>query len=359
MAAGAVGACLALAAAVPALAAAPWWQATPPPHLIALSSDPGGQALAIAGGQVGWYRPSSGRFTPLALGDRGRGRPVLVASRLGVGAVAYQGGRVEVLVPGRAPRLWGSVPGSLGAIALGPGARPMLAVASSRGLFWARLGQRPRRAGPGAATAVVAPSRAGQPWVALVRGRVLERRAGGWSRVRGAPRLPAATRALAELGSGVVLVCQPSGLVWRGSGRDWTAAFQILPQGGLEGVPQVTALVGDGPSAAYLATRGFGTLLTPDGGYTWYRASPPSSSVLGLAAVGPVFSTRHPAGYVLALSAGQTFRHRLQALPAPPPYQGGQLELQLALTAAVTAGCGLVVMALLAWGFRRRRRLSV
>jgi hypothetical protein len=163
---------------------------------------------------------------------------------------------------------------------------------------------------------------------------------------------------VAELSSGVILVGQPGGLIWRGAGGIWSRAFQILPYGGLGGVPAVTALVSDGSTSAYVATDGFGTLLTPDGGFSWYRAPPSDGAILALATVGPVFSSRAH-GFVVALSPGRVFLHRLQLLPEPPSYTPTSETAELVGTAAVTLASVLLVVLLLWLLTRRQHRLSV
>ncbi|MGH7609617.1 MAG: hypothetical protein ACREOD_06750 [Candidatus Dormibacteria bacterium] len=353
----------ALTAVIPALAAGTWWQqlAATPARLRAVASDPGGSPLALVGSGLGWYTPAKGRLVGVGLPRSAAawGSPVAVASRSGLGVAAFSGGRVEeIRAGGGAPRRLGQLPAGATSLAVGAGSRPLVVATTSAGLFAARLGGRFRLVARGNATRVLAPPRAGLAWLALVDGRVLRLGGGRWRSLPGAPRLDHASDALAELGDGVVLAAEPSGLVWRGSGRAWAVAFQVLPVGGLGGVPRVTALVADGPSAAYLATDGFGTLLTPDGGYTWYRASPPVASVTGLAAVGPVFAPR-ARGYVLALGRGEVFRHQLQALPGPPSYRGGRHFSELAGTALVTAATCAVVLGLLWYRSRRRRALSV
>jgi photosystem II stability/assembly factor-like uncharacterized protein len=163
---------------------------------------------------------------------------------------------------------------------------------------------------------------------------------------------------MAELSDGSILVAEPGGLVWRGAGQSWTPAFQLLPYGGLGGVPQPTSLAADGYESAYLATDGFGTLLTPDGGYSWYRAAPPEGTITSLATVGPVFGARAH-GYVVATSRAGLFVHRLQQLPEPPVYTPSGQTAELLGTAAVTLLAVLLTLVGLWYLSRRARPRSV
>lgn len=351
------------AAAIPASSAAAWWVPAPGAtlSLTAEASNQGQSTLAISKGVPGWYVPTSGRFSPLSVAGLGPGpgAAVAVAAQGGVGVIAYGGGSlVEVTYRGGS-RLLPSVVGVPRSVALTEGRPALLAVATSRGLFRGRLGRRLSPVARGDGRALVAPPRAGLAWLALVGGHLWVRPdRGGWAPAPGAPEFGRSTAALAELADGVVLVAEPGGLVWRGAGRSWSQAFQLLPYGGLGGVPAVTALVADGVSSAYLATDGFGTLLTPDGGYSWYRAAPGEGVISALATVGPVFSDR-PHGLVLAASNRGVFLHRLQVLPGPPTYSPTGQTAELLGTAAVAVGSALLVTLLLWAGARRRPRLSV
>jgi hypothetical protein len=163
---------------------------------------------------------------------------------------------------------------------------------------------------------------------------------------------------MAELSDGSILVVEPGGLVWRGAGRRWVPAFQLLPYGGLGGVPQPTSLAADGDGSAYLATDGFGTLLTPDGGYSWYRAAPPEGAISSLATVGPVFGSK-ARGYVVATSPAGLFLHRLQLLPEPPVYSPSGQTAELLGTAAVTLVAAVLTLLSLWYLNRRSRSRSV
>ncbi|HEY6537901.1 MAG TPA: hypothetical protein VI138_02535 [Candidatus Dormibacteraeota bacterium] len=339
----------------PVLAASGWWVRAPfgSRPFSEIASDQGQATLAISGGRAGWYRPSTGRFRPLpALGPPATA--VAAAGRVGV--VALRGGALAVVDQDGQTRSQPSIPGVVRAIALG--SHGQLAIASSRGLFAGRLGEKLKRVAAGPATAVEAPPRDGLSWLALIGGRLWTGlRDRGWAGSEHAPRFPAGTGALTELGSGAILVAEAGGLIWLGQRRSWERAFQVLPAGGLDGVPRVTALAADGWTAAYVGTDGFGTLLTPDGGYSWYRAPPPGAAVRELATVGPVFS-RRPRGMVVAVTDAGIYLHRLQVLPAPPVYSPPRASAELEGTVGVTALAVLLVTFLL-WLHDRRRRASV
>lgn len=350
-------------AVIPVAAASSWWVRAPAGRLAisAVATDQGSSTLAISQGVPGWYVPTSGSFRPISApgGGPGSAAALAVAALGRVGVVAYRGGSLLEVIAGGPSQQLPPVAGVARALALLPGTPGFLAVGTSQGLFSGRLGSRLSQAAKGGTEAVIGPPHAGLPGLALVRGRLwVSQGRGGWARAPGAPRFDRDTRALAELSDGVVLVAEPGGLVWRGAGRKWTLAFQLLPSGGLAGVPQATALAADGVSSAYLATDGFGTLLTPDGGYTWYRAAPAADSISSLATVGPVFATRAH-GLVVAVSSRAVFLHRLQALPAPPAYSPSGQTAELLGTAAVTVISALLA-ALAVWAITRRQpRLSV
>ncbi|MGH7667036.1 MAG: hypothetical protein ACREN1_06985 [Candidatus Dormibacteria bacterium] len=347
---------------LPALAAGGWWAGAPgsSPRLSLVASNQGSVTLAVSRGAPGWYRPGTGQFIPLMLSQsRSGAEAVAVAATGRLGVVAFAGGRLLETVRGGSTRWLPSLLGEPRDLALGPGANPRLAAATSAGVFSGRLGSRLAKVAPGTGRAVLAPPRRGLPWLALARGRLLASSdAARWTPAAGSPRFAAATAELAELGSGVILLAEPSGLLWRGYRGRWAPAFQLLPEGGLGGVPRVTALVADGVDSAYLGTAGFGTLLTPDGGYTWYRAAPPDAEVTALAALGRVFA-EHPHGLVIAVTPQRIYLHRLQALPAPPVYTPAGATAELAGTAAVAGAAALVVVSLLWYLERRRRHLFV
>lgn len=353
----------ALWSVIPALAAGGWWVSAPAstPEISAVASNEGMTTLAISYGTPGWYAPRSGGFKAIRApsGASIHSRAVAVAVAGGLGIVAYKKGQlVEVPVGGGWLPL-PPVPGEPRAVALAGHDPTLVAVTTSLGLFSGPLGGRLQRVASGDGLALISPPTGGLRWLALVNGQLWESRAGRtWAVARGAPNFGRQTRALAQLSSGVTLVGQPGGLIWRGVGSGWSRAFQILPYGGLGGVPAVTALVADGPSSAYVATDGFGTLLTPDTGYSWYRAPPADATISALATVGPVFSNK-PHGYVVALSPRGVFLHRLQLLPAPPTYAPTGEAAELLGTAAVTAASVLLVVLLLWLVSRRRRHLSV
>lgn len=348
----------------PVLAASPWWLPVPggPRHITLAASTKGQVTLVVEGGRLGWFRPATGRFTRVVIpaptaprrGTKSPGAPEAVAASGPVGVVAFADGALLQTRSGGESRWLSGVGGRPRALALQGGE---LVVASSKGIFSGRLGGGMRRTVLGSALAVVAPPRGRLEWLALVGGRLWVSPSGRrFLPAAGSPRFTATTSLLTELGSGTALVAEPQGLVWQGTGRTWQRVFQVLPYGGFGGVPRLTGLVSDGASSAYLGTNGFGTLLTPDGGYSWYRASPPDPHLLGLAVLGPVFA-RRPSGLVLGLTSETTYGHRLQGLPAPPVYAPRTALFELLGEAAVTVlAAALVLLALGLWGRRLRHR---
>jgi hypothetical protein len=343
-----------------AAAAGSWWvQSTPSTRSIsAVATNQGLTTLAISGPFPGWYRPSTGRFAEIhGLGlELPPGPAVAVAADDGLGVVAFSGGAlIEVSKAAGSSHLIPSAPGIPRAVALVDGQPSLLAVATSRGLFSGRLGARLSRVATGPTQLVLAPTRPGLAWLALVSGELWARPAGrGWAPAAGAPLFDRQTHVMAELSDGSILVAEPGGLVWRGAGQSWAPAFQLLPYGGLGGVPQPTSLAADGEGSAYLATDGFGTLLTPDGGYSWYRAAPPEGAISSLATVGPVFGSKAH-GYVVATSDAGLFVHRLQLLPEPPVYSPSGQTAELLGTAAVTL-ISVLLAVLALWYLSRRQR---
>ncbi|MGA8206735.1 MAG: hypothetical protein WB867_01720 [Candidatus Dormiibacterota bacterium] len=344
-----------------ATVAGSWWVLSPPSSrsISAIATNQGATTLAISHNIPGWYRPSTGRFAEIrGVGDGyPPGLVVAVAAEDGLGVVAFSGGALlEVTESGGIGHLIPHPPGIPKAVAVVEGQPSLLAVASSRGLFSGRLGDPLTQIATGPAQLVLAPSRPGLAWLALVNGELWTRPAGrAWEPAPGAPLFDRRTNVMAELSDDSILVAEPGGLVWRGAGKSWAPAFQLLPYGGLGGVPRPTSLAADGDVSAYLATDGFGTLLTPDGGYSWYRAAPPAGNVSSLATVGPVFGTRAH-GYVVATSAVGLFVHRLQLLPEPPVYSPSGQTAELLGTATVTLVSALLILLAL-WYLSRRQRL--
>lgn len=353
----ALAAALATAAA-PAVAASTWWRpAVAPKHLTQVAQNSERLTLGIAAGRAGWFAAGGTAFVPVAGGPAAE---VAAAGKLGV-VLQRDGWLVEANYGLPARRLQ-RLPGTPIGLAVAPAPAPTLVAATSEGVFWGRLGTRLRRV-PGAPDPPLALADSAGPKlpfvVAFPQGIFTLSRSGRLQESKGSPRLGAGA-ALAELSDGVVLAGSRSGLIWGLYSTGWQAVFQILPSGGLSGVPDLTAIQGVGASAAYVATLGFGTLLTPDGGYTWYRAAPGGTyRISALSALGPV-SAAKPSGYVVAVTSRGLFLHRLQALPAPPVYQGRRRTLDLLWTALVTlVGSGLVVVAMYARRRQHRRRLFV
>jgi hypothetical protein len=338
--------------AAPVLAAA-WWVAVPgaPRGLTQVSPSASSPTLAVVGGGAGWLWPLSGRYRPLGLPHA-----AFVASLPGgSGLVQASSGQLLEVTSDSFRRL-GQLPGRPLGMAVGTGDRPWVVALTTNGVYqWRPPGlPRPAGGGRGAPLAVAPPPGAGDPFViAETSGEYLLRPGGGLVASRGSPRLGPGAK-VAELADGVVLAVARSGVVW-GLYRDgWQAAFQVLPAGGASGVPGINGLVAVSGSAAYLATSGFGTLLTPDGGYSWYRADlPGTSSALQLSTLGPVLS-QDPRGDVLAVTPAGLYRHLLQPLPAPPQYSGGTGSMELLLTSLVTAAAAALVI-LLMWAWRRHQ----
>jgi hypothetical protein len=351
------------ALSAPPVAAAGWWSAAPGParSVSQMASDSGPETLAISQGVAGWLDPARGSFRPVG---RGSGAE-FVAAHGGSGLVLYRDGRLLATQSGGPTRALQTLPGKPRGLGIAPGRPAMVVAATSAGIFWGTLGSPLSHrivAGRGAdPIELTAPVAAGQPfWVVAANGNLLRLGRDGELLLssQGAPHL-GTHPVLVELGDGVVLAGGRSGLIWGLYQGGWQPVFQLLPYGGIGGVPDLTAMISDGPTAAYLATAGFGTLLTPDGGYTWYRAAPAAADVQALATIGPVFASR-PSGLVVAATPQGLFLHHLQALPAPPTYQGASLKGQILGTAGVTVGAAALAILGLWWLRRRARRgLSV
>lgn len=334
--------------------AASWWVAVPrAPHgLTQIADSRGSPTLAVAGGEAGWLWPLSGRYHPLG------GPPAAFVASLpgGSGLVQASSGQLLRVTSDRL-RLLGRLPGGPLGMAVAPGQRPWVVAITTSGVYQWQPPGLPRlvAGGRGTPLAVAPPARAGYPFViAESSGEYLLRPGGVLVASRGSPRLGPGAQ-VAELADGVILAVGRSGVVWGLYRNGWQAAFQVLPAGGLSGVPGINGLVAVGTSAAYLATSGFGTLLTPDGGYSWYRADlPGTSSALQLATLGPVLSN-DPRGDILAVTPAGLYRHLLQPLPTPPQYSGGKGAMELLLTSLVTAAATVLVL-LLVW-LRRRHPL--
>ena len=344
-------------AAAPVAAAASWWSAAPSigRPISQVASDSGYRTLAISQGLAGWLDPSSGSFRPV---NGGTGA-AYVATHGAAGLVLSGSGRLVATEDGGPAHLLQRLPGQPRGLGIGLGRDPMVVAATSSGLYWGHLGSplSPLAASLRAAAplAVAAPVSVGEPFVVAAADGVLYLFPDG--RIELSARAPhlGSHPSLVELGDGVLLAGESGGLVWGRYPGGWQPAFQLLPYGGTGGVPELTAMTSVGPTAAYLATAGFGTLLTPDGGYTWYRAAPPVADVVALATLGPVFSAK-PSGLVVAATPDGLFLHRLQALPAPPAYSGAGLEGQLLGAAGVTAAAAAAVISLMWWPRRRSRR---
>jgi hypothetical protein len=136
---------------------------------------------------------------------------------------------------------------------------------------------------------------------------------------------------------GVVVVVGSDNHVWRRApSGQWVTSFILIPAGGLAGPPHVTSLAAfttEVTGAVYMGTRGYGVLLTQDGGDDWIRADPGlPENVLALSA--------DPQARALYAATDQgLFVHHLQSFPAPPVYQDASLYLRW---------LGIAIVALLA-----------
>lgn len=346
----AAGASLQLVA--PALAAT-WWVAVPgaPDGLTQVAASSSAPTLAIVDGEAGWLWPLTGRYRRLGLGHAA----FVAALPGGSGLVQASSGQLLEVDADHSRRL-GHLPGRPLGVSVEPGAKPWVVAITTRGVYQWRPPGLPRAVagGRGDPLAVAPPATADHPFViAESSGEYLLRPGGRLVSSPGSPKLGSGAK-VAELADGVILAVARSGVVW-GLYRDgWQAAFQVLPAGGVSGVPSINGLVAVSSSAAYLATSGFGTLLTPDGGYSWYRADlPGTSSALQVSTFGPVLSS-DPHGYVLAITPAGLYRHLLQPLPTPPQYFGSSGSTQLLLISLVTAAASALVI-LLVWAWRRHQ----
>ncbi|MHB1500168.1 MAG: beta propeller repeat protein [Candidatus Dormibacteria bacterium] len=342
----------------PVSAASPWWVPAPgpPSSVSAIASNTRLVTLAVAGGRSYWLNATTGALVPS--GDRGPAR--FVAASGSRGLILNAGGELYFVGPRTRARLLQQLPGQPRGLAVSFGPHPVALAATAQGLFMGPLGSRltklKRTISPPGPLALAGPVVAGEPFVVATAAGILLVDAGGEARAsKGSPRL-GNHATVAETGAGIILAGNDGGLVYALYRTGWAPVFQLLPYGGLAGVPRLTAILGVGPDAAYIATSGFGTLLTPDGGYTWYRAAPqtPSGRVEALAALGPVYA-RQPSGLVVAVAPNGLFLHRLQTLPAAPVYTGANQAGRLLGTAGITLVAALAVV-LGIWAVRRRRR---
>ncbi len=350
---------MALSALVPVSAATSWWVPAPGRHLslssIASNSLP--TTLVIMAGHSYWLEAQTGQLS----GSGTPGRADFVAAAGQRGLVLNADHELYYVRRRQPSEPLQRLPGRPLGLAVAAGSSPEVVAATTSGLFRGLLGARlrevPGSQSLGPALALAGPVLAGQPFVIATRAGIsLLSAAGRLRRSPGSPRL-GTHPALAEIGDGIVLAGDRAGLIYAHYRSGWTPVFQLLPYGGLGGVPDLTAILGVGPAAAYVATSGFGTLLTPDGGYSWYRAAPPTPDgrVLALASLGPVYAP-HPSGLVVAAGPGGLFLHRLQTLPGPPAYSGASQTAQLLATTAITVVAALAVILAMWWTRRRQRR---
>ncbi len=338
-----------------------WWRPGPRLAAIAIATTAAPSTLVATRSATFWVDPEADRVAPTGLPAPATAVAVTAS---GAGVAALTDGTVRLVAGGQGGATLATLASPVRALAAaGPATHPLVLAATGSGLWLLRAHRLALRLVRGAATAVVAPTAPGLPWWALVAGRLYGSRDGiGWAEAFQIPPLPPATRVLAELGDGTLIAAEPNGLVVASAGRGLAPDLQVLPAGGFAGVPAPTGLAAVGPTSAYLATRGFAALLTPDDGYDWYRAAPSElPATLGaIASVGPVTAPARPHGDVVAAGPGRLFLHRLQTLPGPPVYTGGTAWLELAGIAATTVAAILIGLTGLAVLGRRhgRRRLG-
>lgn len=164
----------------------------------------------------------------------------------------------------------------------------------------------------------------------------------------GAPYLGATANLIAAPAAlpGVVIAVGSDGHVWRRSpsGR-WATSFILLPAGLFTATPRITALAAFSRPisvAVYMATDGYGVLLTENGGDDWIRADPGlPEHVLSLA-------TDADARSLYAATDSGLFVHHLQSFPAPPAYHDSSLLLRWLGIAAVTLLSSMAALLVLA-----------
>ncbi len=142
---------------------------------------------------------------------------------------------------------------------------------------------------------------------------------------------------------GVAVAVGTDNHVWRRApSGEWATSFILLPAGGLSATPQVTSLAAFTQplsAAVYMATDGYGVLISQNGGDDWIRADPGlPEHVLALA-------TDSSARALYAATDQGLFVHHLQAFPAPPVYHDASLYLRwlgIALVALLATAAALL-----------------
>ena len=152
----------------------------------------------------------------------------------------------------------------------------------------------------------------------------------------GAPFLGVSSHLIAAPAAtpGVVVAVGSDNHVWRrAQSGSWATSFVLLPGGGLDGTPRVTALAAFTEplsAAVYLGVDGYGVLVTSNGGDDWIHADPGlPENLLGLA-------TDAVARVLYAATDSGLFVHHLQSFPAPPSYQDAALWWRWAGIVAVS-----------------------
>ena len=159
----------------------------------------------------------------------------------------------------------------------------------------------------------------------------------------GAPNLGPSGLVAGPGGSDTAVAVARDGTVWRRTATAWQQSLVLLPEHIFAATPPVTAIAAfsSGVTATiYLATDGYGVLISQDGGDTWIRADP------GLPGHVLTLATSSADHAVYAGTTDGLWVHHLRAPPAPPVYvdsalwlrRGGMLVVSLLATVAAVAG---------------------
>ena len=120
-----------------------------------------------------------------------------------------------------------------------------------------------------------------------------------------------------------VAVAAGHGEIWRRSDSGkWTRSLVLLPQSLFAAAPPITALAAFDERVSdsiYLATDGYGILITTDGGYSWVRDD------LGLPDHVRALITNAKKRDLYAITNNGVWVHHLAAFPAPPVLLSGEL----------------------------------
>jgi hypothetical protein len=143
--------------------------------------------------------------------------------------------------------------------------------------------------------------------------------------------------------NGVVVAVDTDNVVWRrGGDGGWARALLLLPQHIAAGPPPITGVTAfDRPltTTVYMATDGYSTLITTDGGDDWIRTG------AGLPDGVLAITTDAARGAVFAATADGLWVHHLQAFPGVPSYTDAALYWRLAGIALVSAAAAALSIA--------------